>query len=452
MEAWLRTKGADDVGVGKREIVYPDGRVAELTREHLETDQGSLSSFILTEPVEGGQFETHLSLASGSDGLTLFCQLGTVSQGVALAPTPFTANCPRVVREIVGAGCWSSGASVAPVNHTTMVGRPSGQQLIDEIWDQDRGLPIVVVSEFNGATLLPNISEQLARDLVGLAKVVQVDEDVSWVISESQGREWSCYMGALRLYWPFQATKYDPFSPYSHPLWTKTYLCRDSGEPFADTTRVRNRLHRIIFGQSAFQATPPLITRIRDRHVSIQRQQALEADDYFKLAESYEQENQNLKKALEDIDDHIKELHDQVEDLNSQIRELSLSLQWTDGASSDLHEEDPGTSPSTVEDAVARAKDECKNLVFGKDVESGISSLAIDAGPPMKILRYLRVLEALTVQLREGSLGIPVHQWLNDRGLVSSGESETVRDSATQMAKRTWDDGSGNVEEFHYHL
>jgi hypothetical protein len=43
-----------------------------------------------------------------------------------------------------------------------------------------RMLPLVVVSEHLGFVLHPEIAENLAHDLIGLAHVYQIDGDASW--------------------------------------------------------------------------------------------------------------------------------------------------------------------------------------------------------------------------------------------------------------------------------
>ena len=54
---------------------------------------------------------------------------------------------------------------------------------------------------------------------------------------------------------------------------------------------------------------------------------------------------------------------------------------------------DQETPPATVEEAVLRAMEDCQGtLVFGAAVNWGesIGTLSADAGPPEKVLRYLR--------------------------------------------------------------
>jgi hypothetical protein len=90
-------------------------------------------------------------------------------------------------------------------------------------------------------------------------------------------------------------------------------------------------------------------------------------------------------------------------------------------------------------------------LVFGDDVEEGVRSLAPDAGPPEKIYEYLKTLADMTTQRQDNTLGKSTVDWLREHGLRLSNESETVRNSQTEMQKRKWHDGR-NQRQFETHL
>ncbi len=453
VEKWLGDKGATALNVGQHKFPLPDGRSAALTRERMETDDGILDSFVLNEPISGGRFETRLNLACANAEMVLFCQLATGSAESALAPVQFDARCPRVLRDIIQSGGWTSGSTPVSHRHWTRIGREAGRALADTIWDDERGLPVVVVSELDGFMLHPELANDVARDLTGLATVVHIDEEAAWLLSEDKGREWSCYQGALRLYWPFQTTRNDP---YSHPLWTRGWLLHGGMDTTTAAKRLQNRLRRTILEQSAFRSTPPLISQIRDRYISGQRKKARDAGEYATLADDFDKENRRLKQELDERIGEIWTLRQQIEDLNVEKKELTRGRDWVRDSRS-TSDEEPVESPSaeleTVEDAVLGAMDDCEHLIFGDDVTSGIDGLAQDAGPPMKILRYLRALETMTAQLKEGPLGDAIHQWLKrNENIEVSGESETVRNSPARMANRTWDDGSGHAREFQRHL
>ena len=62
---------------------------------------------------------------------------------------------------------------------------------------------------------------ELASDLAGSAHVMVIDWDVTYEFSRIVGDEWSCFGGAVRIYWPglFDFTQHKPsgaiFTPAS---------------------------------------------------------------------------------------------------------------------------------------------------------------------------------------------------------------------------------------------
>ena len=218
IEDWLKDKGVrrSDPGTGHHEIDYHDGRVATLTMERLETDHAALTSFFLAEPTEGGRFHTHLELASKGSDQVFSCRLSTSSLDSALGPVTFSAYCPRIVRDIIELDSWASGSSDVSTRHLESIGYDGGRDLANLIWNLDRVLPVVVISERDGSMLDERLPQTMSRDLAGLATVVKIDGYASWSLSQAKGKIWSCYNGAIRLYWPFRATQN---SSSLHPFW-----------------------------------------------------------------------------------------------------------------------------------------------------------------------------------------------------------------------------------------
>ncbi len=453
---WLSWKGAHDVSVGDRKITLSDGRQADLSIQHITTEDADLDSFVLNEPISGGTFESHLDLAVNSNTLSLSCRLGTVSTHAALAPVPFDARCPGIVRQVINSGGWTSGASKAGSTHTPHTGREAGRELANLIWDTTRGLPIVAISQRYGSYLHPNLASDLAYDLTGLATVVEVDRDASWALSQTRGRVWSCYAGAIRLYWPLRASQNNP---YSHPYWTYYQLLRGQIDPAIAARRIRHEIYSMVLEQSAFQTVPASITEIRSKHRAIQLAEANDASVSLGLAE---EEIRNLRQELDDrdviieslnkhIDNQSRVLNEEIEALKSQNKQLLISFDWSQNQqvhANVVSDEDP----QTVEDAVLQAMDDCDNLVFGDDVPEGIESLAPDAGPPEKILRYLSELDNLTGKMNNGTLGMDPYQWLRQRNVHYSRESYTIRNSPVEMNRRTWNDGYESTRRFEDHL
>lgn len=304
---------------------------------------------------------------------------------------------------------------------------------------------MIVVSEHYGLVLHPDISNSLARDISGLAVVAQVDNEASWGMTRTVLKEWSCYNGAIRIYWPnlnFNG------NPLDHSLWTSQRLLQDVDSTEEASKRIRTLLRRRLFGISAFAVEPPqLFERIQrasiEEDLAAKRKLAEDHADYKQLADSYAADNVILNRDLENARETIRQLREDL--YNQQAR-----LVW--------REEDTelqpslDTPPGCVEDAVERAKKGFPQfLTFGDDVSRGIHTLAVDAGPPDKIYDYLQTLVELVQVRRVGPLGNAMVPWLTQRGIAASGESETVRNNKSEMLKRQWHDGR-QPRQFDLHL
>ena len=108
---------------------------------------------------------------------------------------------------------------------------------------------------------------------------------------------------------------------------------------------------------------------------------------------------------------------------------------------------------ATVREAVDKTRSELRGrIVFGDDVALGVERLASHAGPPAKVERWLGVLAEMTDARRNGGLGTSEIKWLQARGVVVSGESETTLNSPRERQLRTWSDGFGGRRMFSTHL
>jgi hypothetical protein len=214
--------------------------------------------------------------------------------------------------------------------------------------------------------------------------------------------------------------------------------------------RFRLQIRRQLLGLSAFSVQEPLeFLAIRNdvtrREAEETRARLRDAADWNSLEQSYAKENDALRST-------VVSQAAEIADLRSQVSNLEVAFRWraTDATELAPQMEAP---PASVWEAVEQAERRFASaLVFGRDVEDGIRSLANDAGPPEKVLQYLeRLAEMVEARRTTGSLGQTSVKWLRERGVNASIESETVRNSEQEMAKRTWHDGKG-PRRFEMHL
>jgi hypothetical protein len=444
VDEWLASKGK--FTEGDNQLALHDGRLATVDRNTIGSPQGSLWEWVLTEPTPGGWFRTSISVAESADILAVGVGLSAGSSN--LSPLSLDVHCPRIVRTLLESPvAWMYGAtrlSAVPVTFSEAAG---GDAFIGSVWSPERNVPLVAISDEYGAVLHPGIVEALASDLAGLAIVARLNPAASWRITARKGKAWSCYGSAIRLYWPGLEARPNP---YDHPLWTPIRLLDGVADTEAAAGKIRSQLRRRILNQSAFAISEaPVFAQLRraarQQEITELQTKVSEDTDYRALAEGYLTE-------LSKTQELLNQQEEEVAALRAQVSSLQLALRWKDAAPDDI-EPNVETPPSTVEEAVLVAMEKFDStLIFGGAVDEGILTVAPDAGPPEKILSYLGALSDLTAEKRKGPLGTTAIKWLESRGIIASGESETVLNSPAEQKVRSWDDGAGARRAFNFHL
>lgn len=94
----------------------------------------------------------------------------------------------------------------------------------------DRRLPVVLISQAKNPALGQNgylvDGRKLASELAGSAHVMVIDWDATYDLSRIVGDEWSCFGGAVRIYWP-SSIDFEADDPYEHPLYTAQTIRRN---------------------------------------------------------------------------------------------------------------------------------------------------------------------------------------------------------------------------------
>ena len=376
IEAWLHAKGDLQLADGRGTLRLRDGRVADVTRHELATSKGSLFEIAVSEPTGGGAFQTSLGVAHQPGRVSVSCELSAGSR--ALMPLWVDVHCPRVIRDIleVDGASWTYQGSYLRRSRQAFRGPAGGDAFIDLVWDAARAVPVIAVSEEYGLVLHPGIVEALAADLAGLAVVAQLDSDASWRVTSRKGKQWSCYGGAIRLYWPGVGHS---TAPLDHPLWTAQRLLHGLADTESAAGRIRSQLRHRILGQSAFGVAPSTLfatirRAAREEELTALHGRIQQGDDYRAIAEEYFTKLTELNESLDARDQEI-------EQLRAQVASLQVALRWRDETEEAVEpvEEAP---PATVEEAVLTAMERYGDtLRFGADVNEGISTLAPDAGP-----------------------------------------------------------------------
>lgn len=450
VSAWLHTKGLTTMADGSTTFTLKDGREATITVAQSMVRDESAWELILTEPTDSGRFLTRIWLGTRAARLFLFLELRSGGNGTLVVPVETYVRWPLVLRHLLEKRTWNAGHTPAQTKPIRWQGEEGARRFIAVVRHKERNLPVVAVSHHFGQLLVPTVADDLARDLCGLAIVAILDDAASWKITNTAGKEWSCFNGAIRMYWPLRGTGR---SAFDHPFWTRERLIESAGSEQAAAGRIRDQLRRRLLELSTYTFDDPVeLQQVRDEAARA-RFDALAAEarkhgNQAELAEHYFNESARLERELGHERERAGRLQEQVANLSQALRHLPDGP----GSAGEIAPE-PTFSVDSVQDAVGRATKEFpQDLVFGGDVPEGITTLAPNAGPPDKLFEYFKTLAQMTHHRRAGGLGKDMVAWLKDHGLKASTESQTILNSAAEMQKRTWDDGRGTRRRFEKHL
>ena len=313
---WLTQKGgARSSDNGGTFVSRSEGGKGSYSWTTATDEERSWNFLSLTETdADGVQFETQVSVTRVESGIIIYATLSAGHTAPGIVPVTIAPSCPHFVRTLLEQSAdWYHGESKIQTLQTVR-GRESGQWLGGELLASNRALPFVVAAEVGEGTPLSRLPELLARDLAGIANVFKVDDSAAWGMTDELGKEFSCYQGAIRLYWP-RFTLSD--SLYAHPLWTRNRIVGIGLHPTQANQRLRQQIRRLIMRASVVSVERPAsIDEIRTastrRRIAGLREQARSRADYQELAESYSKENDQLRADLLEARKELDELRDQV--------------------------------------------------------------------------------------------------------------------------------------------
>jgi hypothetical protein len=444
--AWLKSKGIAEYPKKITEIALGPKRKAIVSAGSVRLGEESFEEVLLEEISNIQRFLTRICVGARPGHLRLFLELRAGGNSALVAPMRLDVRCPQILRTFLERRSWSAGHTPLRTTPVQWRGADAAKRLLAVIGHADRNLPVVVLSQRDGRTLEPLLATELARDVSGLALVAEVDEAASWAMTRLRGQEWSCFNGAIRVYWPLHG-KWD--YPSRQPVWTWDRLVAQTGSEEGAASRIRDQLRRRLLELSTYTFDEPstfISLRARAARARFEALEAAAAEtgSYRELAEQYFEESAQLTKTVGELREDNGKLRDQVSG-------LSQALQFKPEPDEEEIAPESAGSIATLSEAVARARRELgTDLQFGDEVDTGMRELAPDAGPPAKIYEHLKTLAEMTTVRRTNGLGKNVLDWLRAKGVRASSESETVRNSPSEMAKRTWRvDGQSRRFEMH---
>jgi len=441
---WLSFKGE----VRGDKLFYRDGRECPLVQEKIEDEGKFLYEIKLQEEIKDGYFYTHLSAGLKDNIVEVECQLYVSSKLGLVTPFVFEARAPKIIRDIVSMKCdWHAGNTLL-CNKELNVNKTQAGDVARIIKSENRNLPFILISTYNDIPLYPYLASDLARDVCGLANVLLINDSVSWELTKILGKPWSCFGGAIKLYWPISNLK----DSLQHPLWLQTKLLEKYPDPKEASYELRKRIREELFSIGSVAIQPSdLISEIKEKFQKKRRdalfKEAKDAGEYRQLLELQDKEIEDLTKRNRDVLDEKKLLE-------KELYNLRLRLAYTSSSNppNDLDAE-VETPPSNVQEALQVASKKWSDyLIFSDNIEDGIESLDPEAGPPTKVLMCLEKVAVASKELQKGSLGTDLGTWfLQNHNIKSSGESDTTVNDKKKFRQRVFPI-NGNRLQFNEHI
>lgn len=330
--AWLVHKGVVDPTQSQGEFasLTKEGN-GRYTRELTSSEKGTVVETRLEEASRGGQsFVTTVWVISTPTKVSVYCTLNVKNTISVIAPVVTDPRCPSVLRDILNLyPDWTFGGKPVEILPQVLVeSENEAQALISEILSSDRKLPILVVSQNDGEPIWPFIAKELAYDLAGLATVVTIGEETSWDITDALGKQHSCYMGAIRLYWPSPRITDDQV-PSS--VWTASMLLSNDKDG-KGKLRFRSAIRKTVMSVAALTIIPP--AEIREVQAAVARekltrleQKATANTEELQMARLYADDNEDLRNKLNEAQEMIANLSNRIaiaESSLSQAKETQL--------------------------------------------------------------------------------------------------------------------------------
>lgn len=306
IDEWLTSKGVENLSLEKGKFSSrKQGSSGYFTQVHIKNEIGELRETLLIDLVKGEYaFTTSLKIGIFGHDVIVYCSMSISRLLNVLAPIKVYPRCPRVIREIIEKfSDWTMDGDAVPSAHAdSSTGEDSGHRLCLSLQDERRKFPIIVVSDDPDERPWGDLSSRLANDLVGLAHVVTVDEEGSWALTDELGKSNSCYLGAVRLYWPIVGERLNT------SVWTAPRLRSEYGVEESGLNKFLSEIREKILDISTLSLETPQNIREISKHELRRRLSAANAEEQEKQLNSIIDENSDLSEKLEQANTEILRL------------------------------------------------------------------------------------------------------------------------------------------------
>lgn len=306
IDRWLGEKGVSDVAAkeGTFSSLSPNGG-GTFARDTVVVGSDSVQEVVLRERANPRQvYITRLVLSGSADSVRVYATVSVANTTYTIEPLRTPAKCPFVIKDIIRThGDWTLGESPIPSGKPGYFkGRQGGSDICRIVTSHNRSFPLVLVSTYEGQPVWEAIERKIASDLTGLSYVSMLDEEAGWEISDRLDRRYSCYDGAIRIYWPNVAGTGGEGSVQT-TVWTPDRLL-DVPDGVDSEDRFREELRRRVMSVAAVAISEP--PEIWNTYRAFSRQKlaglegkSAEAEEVFRMAEQFADAATAAEKACE---------------------------------------------------------------------------------------------------------------------------------------------------------
>jgi len=308
-----------------------------------------------------------------------------------LRPIPeYFVGRPRFVTEVLSHFSCRVGEQPIPTA-TRHVHVGEVEEFVDSVLEsEDRSLPVVLLSQSSWSERPYTDPDALLERMLGHAIVAEIDKHAGFDLTALVGKRFSCWGGAIRVYWPGFDRDGDDF----HPLFLPNRMDhhRDRGTPIED--HLFNRLSAI----AILRHTEGPTTRAVRAHFLEQRRSEL-----AQLRAQLEAKEQEGSQALEETEEQLLHALVQVDELKEENERLQGDLDAAHENLADVARHWDGSSES--EESVEAEQDDFRpDSVLEAAVEAGerykdtleIWNTAYDSAAESDFVRPSEVFDAFT--------------------------------------------------------
>ncbi len=288
-----------------------------------------------------------------------------------IAPVEFELRRPRVVATLARQFDCVHGDTRLSMEPSGLSAAGVSDFVNKRLYSTQRRLPIVLVSRMPVSNKWLVDPADLADPLAGIAEVHSLDDKwAAYALSDEIGKLYSCYNGAVRLYWP-------DFDPNEHP-YSPIYL-PDRIEGMGQ--RLAVDLFRYLSAISTFRYVPgpvsadavDFLKEEQKKELDRIRSAAQERGDYKELLEMADTEISALQKETQEARQEIQNLRASLELSQENLRAIWRTQEDRRGPTAvEAAPEEADFEPASVQEAVRAARDQFSETLEFVELGFGI--------------------------------------------------------------------------------